>query len=688
MHRSLLIAALMSTTALPLAAQVADDTDYLGEIIIGNTRTETPVDESTVSVSVVTEEEIAEHNTVNTTVGEILAWTVPGFSQDISSVSDYGLQLRGRNFQVLVDGVPQSNLSYFTGRSLNVINPVALEQVEVVRGATAAYGFGAPGGLVNLVTRRPAEGETETTISAGIRFQPDHLSDSFSWDGSATTSGRFSDTDYLLSFGYESAGSSFTADGVRRAPDVVGRQGALDDASNYNLLAKLGHEFETGRLEFMANYYDYQQASNFAGTRTGGSIPDNTSAVPQQGDPSAEQPGATNSIFSLKYTQHEVWGGEMELQAYYTHNDTLFAAVDFLGITYPEIRNESAKYGARLTFDTPIGAAMDLVWGLDYINEDMEVTDYGADTIPDYSVEGLAAFAQLNWEISDRARLTSGLRYEMLDVTVPTHVNELGGVVNGGTLDFNKPLFNISASYEFHEMATVFGGFSQGFELGALGRYMYNSGFSDVSQLSDRGQSTDSFELGIRGDNGVFDYSATAFYSTNDNGSTYDQQLNLVLAEEVIYGVELAANYLVNEQWAIGGTATFLEGRYDADGDGSLDTDLGSDRITPPKLTAYAAYVPNDWSSYRIDAMYSGYRNPDSDQYTGLETIQPYFLVDLTANYNVGPGVLRVGIENVLNEDYATVLSQSYSAQAYGYDDYYFVKGMGRSLSMSYTVSF
>ena len=59
MHRSLLIAALMSTTALPLAAQVADDTDYLGEIIIGNTRTETPVDESTVSVSVVTEEEIA-----------------------------------------------------------------------------------------------------------------------------------------------------------------------------------------------------------------------------------------------------------------------------------------------------------------------------------------------------------------------------------------------------------------------------------------------------------------------------------------------------------------------------------------------------------------------------------------------------------------------------------------------------
>lgn len=145
MNRSLMVAALLSSTALPLAAQDAEDT-YLGEIIIGNTRTETPVAESTVSVSVVSEEDIAEQTTVNTPVARVLSRTIPGFSQDISSASDYGLQLRGRNFQVLVDGVPQSNLSYATGRSLNVINPAALEQVEVVRGATAAYGFGAPAG--------------------------------------------------------------------------------------------------------------------------------------------------------------------------------------------------------------------------------------------------------------------------------------------------------------------------------------------------------------------------------------------------------------------------------------------------------------------------------------------------------------------------------------------------------------
>lgn len=686
MSRSFLLAALLSSTALPLAAQ--DDGVYIGEIIIGNSRTETPVDEATQSVTVVSDEEIAEQTTVNTQVGQILARTVPGFSQDISSASDYGLQLRGRNFQVLIDGVPQSNLSYFTGRSLNVINPAALEQIEVVRGATAAYGFGAPGGLVNLVTKRPEDGETTSQVSFGVKVQPEDIGESLSWNGTASTSSRIGDTDYVLSLGYESAGSSFAADGARRPPDVVGRQGALDDARNYNLFAKLGHDFETSRLEITANHYDYQQDSDFAGTRTGGSVSNNTSAEPQPGDPSTIQPGAENTFFNLNYTQFDVFGGDMELQVYYTHNDTVFAAVDFFGITYPGVRNESAKYGARLTFDTPIGDAMNVVWGLDYINEDMEVTDFGSDSIPDYAVEGVAAFAQLYWDISSRARITSGLRYEALDVTIPTHTNELGQTVTGGSLGFNKPLFNISGSYEFSEMATVFGGFSQGFELGALGRYLYNSGFTDVAQLSDRGQSTNSFELGIRGDNGVFDYAATAFYSTNDNGSSYDANLDLILADEVVYGVELAANYVVSDQWKIGGTATFLEGRYDADGDGELDTDLGSDRIGPPKLTAYAEFVPNDWSAYRVDALYSGRRDPDSTEFLGLETIQPYFLVDLTANYAWGPGVFTVGVQNLFNEDYATVLSQAYSAQAYGYDDYYFVKGAGRSLAMSYTIRF
>lgn len=331
------------------------------------------------------------------------------------------------------------------------------------------------------------------------------------------------------------------------------------------------------------------------------------------------------------------------------------------------------------------------MWGLDVLNDRTKVNpiDGPVDT-PEYDLLGLAPFAQLRADLfDDRAIITAGIRYEHLAVDIKDYVNEIGTSVNGGTLTFREPLFNVSGSFDVNDTFTVFGGFSQGFQLGDLGRYLYNSSFTDVSQLSDDGQKTDSYEVGVRAVGNAWDASVTGFYNKSDNGVTYDANLDIVLAPEQIWGIEVAANYEATDQITVGGTLTWLEGEYDTDGDGKYDSDLGSDRIAPLKLTGYIEYAPREWASLRLQGLYSGYRNPDSTQFTGLESIDPYFVMDAFADFQVNEqSRISLGVENILNADYVPVLQQSYSVESIGYDDYYYVKAPGTTFSAKYTVKF
>ncbi len=659
------------------------------------TRTETPISEATVSVSVVTEDQVQRQANINTNIGQILSKTVPGFGQSTENLTEYGQTLRGRNFLTLIDGVPQTNNLNNNYRALNSIGTSAIGQIEVVRGATAAYGFGAPGGLVNIITKSPEDGEFNANISVGVKVSPTNVSDSFSYITEAGASGAKDGFFYLANASWEDTGSSFTADGERRPPDSFGTQGGTDDIGVFNFLGKFGYEHESHRILFSANKFRYWQDSEWAGPVSGGSRSNNTSATPTRGNLNTRTPGADNLTLNANYTNDDILGGTFDLQAYYNDNTTTFTRTEFLGFQYNQYETESQKIGGRATFDTPFPSdriPVDIVWGVDALNDRTNVNPIAGPTgAPRYDLMGIAPFAQVRADLfDDRATLTGGIRYEHLSVDINDFVNDIGASVNGGTLTFQEPLFNISGSVDLNETFTLFGGFSQGFQLGDLGRLLYNSpNFTDVSQLEEKGQKTDSYEIGLRAVGNAWDASITGFYNKSNNGVTYDANLDIVLSPEQIWGIEVTANYDVTDQIAVGGTLTWLEGEYDTTGDGKYDSDLGSDRIAPLKLTGYVEYAPRDWANFRLQGLYSGHRNPDSTQFTGIETIDSYFVVDAFADFSINENSkLSFGIENMLNADYVPVLQQSYSVQAYGYDDYYYVKAPGTTFSAKYSMKF
>jgi len=152
--------------------------DSLDPMVVSATRSETPASQMTRSVTVISEREIQQQAGLDQDIGSILAQMVPGMGPSTEAVSNFGQSLRGRNFLVLIDGIPTSTPLRDGFRDLNTIHPAAIERIEVVRGGTAVYGFGAAGGLVNIITKKASKEKLDGQSEVGVSFSTEHVDDS------------------------------------------------------------------------------------------------------------------------------------------------------------------------------------------------------------------------------------------------------------------------------------------------------------------------------------------------------------------------------------------------------------------------------------------------------------------------------------------------------------------------------
>src|SRR3546814_16220966 len=96
-----------------------------------------------------------------------LACTGPGLAPQREARSNCSPNIRGRATAILINGVPvNETLRQSTCNQMYQLSPFAVGQVEVIRGGTALYGAGSPGGIINFVNRR-AEGDALATDENG-----------------------------------------------------------------------------------------------------------------------------------------------------------------------------------------------------------------------------------------------------------------------------------------------------------------------------------------------------------------------------------------------------------------------------------------------------------------------------------------------------------------------------------------
>jgi len=155
----------------PAAPQPPEEIPEVEEtVVVTATRSDRRLQDEPLRVEVIDREEIEEKalmtpGSVAMLLGETTGLRVQTTAPSMGAANVRIQGLRGRYAQLLADGLPLYGAS---GDSFSLLQvpPLDLGQVEIIKGpASALYGSGALGGVINLVSRRPREAEREALFN-------------------------------------------------------------------------------------------------------------------------------------------------------------------------------------------------------------------------------------------------------------------------------------------------------------------------------------------------------------------------------------------------------------------------------------------------------------------------------------------------------------------------------------------
>ena len=712
-------AASLVAGAIPFAA-AAQDTSGADErsviIVTGQSRISPDLASTPGSVTILSTEDIEAQSKFGNDLGEILQRTVPGFGVSSSgSYSNFSQTLRGRKPAVFIDGVPTTTPLRDGGRDLRLISPAAIGQIEVIRGATALYGLGGAGGLINYATREPGLNgfQGRTDVAVGMSFT--HPSDSLNFSIDQMFEGGSENLGFLASGYYETFDSLFDASGDRILPNPQG-QGGIAESEAYNLYGKVVGRFgDDQSLALSGNFYRFSQDPDYSAVPGSGDF-GSTPPIAQEVPPLGNSEFTENWMVIGRYQHENLLGSRFTLLGYYGEYTARFGFNN--APVFPPNGGQSLiaaeRWGARADFVTPLnifGSGGDVLWGLDYACDDTsQPVEFRPDPLPLLppltgptgllaplmEQESIAPFVQFNLPVGEILTVRGGLRWENADVSVDTFTTVplfapslLGNVtVEGGTLDYEEFLFNFGAVLSPFagdlDGLSLFAGFSQGFSVGDFGRALRSTTVGSISEFNFQPQIIDSYEVGIRADYDTFKASLAGFYSTSEFGSTFNSvTLELVRAPEEVWGLEATVEVFPSPDWNLGATYSIVDGNVENVTTGATSP-LDTSRINPPKATLYAVYAPSEDFAVRLNFTHSGRQSrfPGNPQVFGRADVEAYSLVDLSITGAVGPGNLTFAVNNLLNEEYFTPDAFRFATADQ------FTRGTGTTGRLSYSIEY
>lgn len=660
-------------------------------VTVTATRGSVPLSQIPAAVTLVDRETLTRELHVTDNLTDVLAKTVPGLGPSRETEGIFGQSLRGRDMLVLVDGVPQNfELRIGATDELSRVSPSFLERVEVVRGASAAFGASAAGGIVNLITRTPGRGHIEASV--GTSFSATQPNDSF--DQRLTLSGGATrgPTSWFGAGSYAGLAGDFDADGNRipqlfldsetRTVDVMGRVGhAVAPGQQLQISGMFRH----GRLQEA-----YAPDPGEFGVRPSGAVevPVGYGTIFDVPLVALDVPFKREGQAEIGYRHSDVLGSSASVQAYLLDYRRRNTFSDFFG---GQLEPDFDKQGVRLDVETPLrtSSLASLHWGIDaarYFH--VEPMSGGQTFVPPIKQSSIAGFGQLSLAIGPRVTARGGLRYEHFRVGIDdfvTHPVYGANSVSGGTLTYGSSTGNAGLTWNVASDVDVYGGFSQGFSITEVGRLLRDTELPSVDAAKPEAQRVNSLEAGIRTRLGRASLAAAAYRSWSELGTTFSLHPGtglpfIIRAPERIAGAEVALDVPLNAGWRTGAQFSLQSGEYDPDDTGSYRP-LPGFRIAPPMFSGYVGLIRGGWDG-QVRVSWSGERNefPGSEEY-GEGPVEAVTLVDLAVQRDVPGGRFAVAVANLFNRLYVPAPNQAFNS------GYLYIAGRGATISATYTLS-
>lgn len=687
--------AISAIAAGSLSAQLPNS-GTVEELIVTATRSAKSASVIPNTVTLIDQQDLNEQIMISNDLSTILGNLIPSFSPSRQKLTGFGESLRGRSPLYLVDGVPQSNPLRDGSRDGHTIDPLMLGRVEVIHGANAIHGVGAAGGIINLITKRPTE-DWEQSFRIDAVGQPEESGDTMGLGYNYTVSGSRGNFDVLGNISYRETGIRYDADG-----EIIGfdnAQGDTMDSETLNMYLKTGYNWDDQRIELTINHFDLTGNSDWIAVP--GNLATGIPTSAQRGDVPGDPVSNEVTMVNVNYSNEEFLGHSLSLQVFSqdfagTYGGGTFGVFQdpsFGPGLFDQSQNNSDKQGVKLTLakDEIAGAPVNLVYGVDFLKDEtfQELVLTGRNWVPKSSYENLSLFAQAEYVGIENLVLTAGFRYEDAGLEVgdfTTLASYNGGqFVQGGNPDFTETLGNIGATYELTEQWRVFGSFSEGFAMPDVGRVLRGinvpgqsvSAFLDLKPIV-----TENAELGAEFRNDNFRAQLSVYQSDSDLGQRLQANVDGIFSVQrertEIEGIEFVADWTLSSADTVGLRYANTRGEFDSNDDGSVDTDLGGANMAPNRMNLSWNRVWNDNLNTRLQVNAVLGRDFENSAGLTIREFDGYTTVDFSAEYAAPKGIVRVGLQNLTNEDYFTYFSQTLGSNNRNF------AGIGRSMTLSY----
>lgn len=671
---------------------------------------------------------------------EALGILIPGLDLGGQGRTNNGQNLRGREVLVMIDGV-SLNSTRGVSRQFDAIDPFNIEKIEVLSGASAIYGGGASGGIVNIITKKGVRHgvafETEIGGRSGLRNSDDHdlrIAQSVS-AGNEKISGRIGAAFQKNSAAYDANNQQVRMDITQtdlqynRSIDIFGN-------GEWRISPKQS-------LSVAAQYYD-SRFDGHKGLYLGPDLSGTFGGKPElisvkDGFESDVNPMSKRATANLNYRITDVLGhqdiyvqafGRSERFNFYPFPGTL-SYTDAAGAkkSIPNMGASSQNtdvYGFKLVLAKK-WKTLNVSYGIDGEHENFEskqtyfdaATSYTsgglinktfavAGRYPHIGINSIAGFAQAGWNILSSLTLSAGIRQQRIHVKVDDFVDyrqqaliaygigKTADAVTGGEKSYNITSFNGGLVYKVTKAMQTWMNFSEGFSLADPAKYYGTGSYKLIDQhwtlqngasvgsspLS--GIKTHQFEAGWRWKQSGWNAQTALFYTRSNKNIQYTAAtLTLLLIDQPRrnYGIEGALSYNFNNGIEAG--TNFLLIKSENKNNGSWQKQTVTD-ASPSKVVTFAGWHNRLFNVRLQDVQSFRLKDDAGNQLSDFNTL------DLVGGVKLPFGRLTAGVQNLLNRNYQSIWSQRAQVfyKALGSAATYEFMGRGRTYSLTYTITY
>lgn len=694
------------------------------------------------TVQVIGREQLLEQSQPGQGLGDVLAMLVPSLGASTETRTSASQTMRGRNVLVLIDGVPQND-NRDVSRHYDNIQLSHVERIEVISGASAVYGSGGTGGIINIITRCNRGEKMAFDVRSGGSFNTEQTSDSGNFGFAHGATGQNGPFDFYFGIGYERRQNAFDADGEQIAPEPA--QTSLADTETTDLLVKFGYQLAAQqRLEISVENYSNEQATDYGPNYGGPGVPvllrradAPVAAIP--GLELSDQPYTERDALSAHYRHDDLFGQRLHLLAYSRSREFRFFPFPqqlIPGNAASVVVNQSTSYadvaGLKLAFDSAPSERWDLVYGVDYDLDDGRQRARGYDAMaflssgglnyvpvggeydygPDVETRKLGYFLQSQWQLTEAFAWRAGVRHEQVETDISASIPVLEtfahgiGVIPrvtplpGAALDYRENLYNLGAVFALDAGQEVFLNYSEGFELPDTARLLRNAiapdsltllipgvrGGTVVAESELDAVKVDSIEVGWRWRGDALRTNITAFRNASSKTPVFnaDYSVDILDQEKRITGVEAALDWYPGQDWSVGGSLAYTRGETRDDSSGDWRA-LSAFEVSPPKAMIYLGYQREGTWKTRVQALHIGDYDAANDDNPREAAIEGYTTYDWLTDIELPAGTLSVNVRNLLNEQYQTVYSQ-WAENIYG--GFVGIPANGRTIALLYSLRY